>query len=152
MMYIILAFISGCLVILSMIINAHLAKKIGIFQGTFVNYTVGLSFIFLIVLFRHSAVNISLNALVRLPFWIYLGGFIGVIVVAVSNKIIPRIPTIYSTLLIFIGQLFAAILIDYFTGHAISKGKIAGGLLICAGLLYNFYVDKKHLDVAQQTF
>lgn len=40
------------------------------------------------------------------------------------------------------------IIIDYFTGSLISKGKIIGGFLIIAGLTYNFNVDKKHSAAA----
>lgn len=145
MLYIILAFIAGCLVLLSMIINSHLAKKIGIFQGTFVNYIVGLLFTILVLLFSNTTINLSFNSLSKIPFWAYLGGLIGVLVVTISNIIIPKIPTIYSTLLIFSGQLFTGIIIDYFTSNLISKGKIIGGLLIIAGLTYNFNIDKKHL-------
>ncbi|MCY6369489.1 DMT family transporter [Clostridium ganghwense] len=145
MLYIILAFAAGCLVILSMIINSHLAKRIGVFQGTFINYIVGLLFTVIVLLFRNNAINLSFNNLSQIPFWAYLGGLIGVIVVAISNVIIPKIPTIYSTLLIFLGQLFTGIIIDSFTGNLISKGKLIGGFLIIAGLVYNFNVDKKHL-------
>lgn len=145
MLHIILAFIAGCLVLLSMIINSHLAKRIGVFQGTLVNYIVGLLFTILVLLFRNNAINLSFNSLSKIPFWAYLGGLIGVMVVAISNIVIPKIPTIYSTLLIFIGQLFTGIIIDYFTGNLISKGKIIGGFLVIAGLTYNFNIDKKHL-------
>ncbi|MCY6353817.1 DMT family transporter [Clostridium sp. ZS2-4] len=145
MLYIILAFIAGCLVLLSMIINSQLAKRIGVFQGTFVNYIVGLLFTIIVLLFRNDTMNLSFNSLSNIPFWAYLGGLVGVIVVAISNIVIPKIPTIYSTLLIFSGQLFTGIIIDYFTGNLISKGKIIGGFLIIAGLTYNFSVDKKSL-------
>ncbi|MCY6957160.1 DMT family transporter [Clostridium brassicae] len=143
MLYVVLALISGCLVILSMVINSHLAKKIGIFQGTFVNYLVGLLFISIILILKNEFRNLSFNILSYIPFWAYLGGLIGVSVVAISNIIIPKIPTIYSTLLIFLGQLFTGIAIDYCRGNLISKGKIIGGLFIIAGLIYNFNIDKQ---------
>ncbi|MCY6483062.1 DMT family transporter [Clostridium aestuarii] len=150
MLYIILALISGCLVILSMVINSYLAKKIGVFQGTFVNYTVGLLFTTLILVFKNEFANLSMSALSHIPFWAYLGGVIGVMVVVISNIIIPKIPAIYSTLLIFIGQLFTGLFIDHFTGNLISKGKIIGGFLIIAGLMYNFNVDKKQIAKNEQ--
>jgi transporter family-2 protein len=66
-------------------------------------------------------------------------------VVASSNIVIPKIPTIYSTLLIFIGQIFTGIIIDYFRAGFVSKGKVIGGVLILVGILYNSNVDKKEL-------
>ncbi|MBS4538852.1 DMT family transporter [Clostridium sp. D2Q-11] len=149
MIYIILAFITGGLVILSMILNSGLAKRIGVFQGTFINFIVGLSFISLALLTTNNSMDFSFNNLSTVPFWAYLGGAIGVLVVATTNTIIPKIPTIYSTLLIFIGQLLAASIIDYFTGHLVSKWKIIGGLFIVSGLLYNSYIDKSQKDQNQ---
>lgn len=142
MLYIILAFIAGSLVIISMILNSGLAKRIGVLQGTFVNYIVGLFFISLILLLKNDSINFSFNNLSDISFWAYLGGAIGVLVVATTNTIIPKIPTIYSTLLIFIGQLLAGGIIDYFTGHLISKWKITGGIFIIIGLFYNSKIDK----------
>ncbi|PRR77097.1 hypothetical protein CLLI_26150 [Clostridium liquoris] len=145
MMYIILAFITGAMVILSMVINSSLGKKIGVFQGTFINYVVGLIGTSIMLLIMEGGINISFDKLHGVPAWAYLGGAIGVIVVSVSNVIIPKIPTIYSTLLIFIGQIATGILIDYLTVNVVSKGKILGSILILGGLLYNFYVDKQEL-------
>ncbi|MEA4828113.1 MAG: DMT family transporter [Clostridium sp.] len=147
MIYIILAFISGCLVLLSMVVNSNLAKRVGVFQGTFINYLGGLVITGIILLFINDGRNLSFTELANFPFWIYLGGVIGVAVVAASNVIIPKIPTIYSTLLIFIGQLFTGIALDYFTGVDVSMGKLIGGALILAGLFYNFRVDKKQESV-----
>lgn len=146
MAYIILAFLTGCAVILSLVINSKLAEKIGIFQGALINYTVGLLFSILVLIINYKYIDIAIELFANIPFWVYLGGFIGVIVLSINNIVIPKIPTIYSALLLFIGQLSMGMLIDFFIGNSISMGKIAGGLLILCGMLYNFYVDKKASD------
>lgn len=143
MIYILIAALSGALVLMSMILNSNLSKKVGVFQGTFINFMVGAAITFIILLFKNSFNSIFFSKLTYIPLWAYLGGAIGVMVVAASNIIIPKIPTIYSTLLIFVGQIFAGIAIDYFAGNFISTGKILGGLLIVAGLTYNFNIDRK---------
>ncbi|HCQ91447.1 MAG TPA: EamA-like transporter family protein, partial [Clostridium sp.] len=51
MIYIILAMIGGGLTIISMIINASLAKEIGVLRGTLINYIVGLLVILIIMVF-----------------------------------------------------------------------------------------------------
>jgi len=141
MINILIAFIAGALVILSMTINSNLSKKIGVFQGAFVNYAVGLLFAIIAFAVTRSYNTLEASNFMGLPFWGYLGGAVGVIIVGISNVIIPKIPTIYSTLLIFTGQLFAGMLIDFLREGLISKGKIIGGILIIAGMMYNFYVD-----------
>ena len=141
MVNILIAFIAGAMVILSMIINSTLSKKIGVFQGAFVNYAVGLFFAVIAFIITKSYNAIDAHNFQGLPLWAFLGGAVGVVVVGISNVIIPKIPTIYSTLLIFTGQLFAGILIDFFRDGVVSKGKIIGGILILVGMFYNFYVD-----------
>jgi transporter family-2 protein len=149
MLYIISATLCGSFIILSMIINSHLAKKIGVFQGTLVNYIVGLLTTILLIIIVRNFVNLSYNDYSAIPLWALLGGLIGVMVVASSNIVIPKIPTIYTTLLIFIGQIFTGILIDYFRAGFVSKGKIIGGVLILVGILYNSNVDKKELGIKE---
>jgi len=143
MIYIILAVFCGCITIISMIINSHLAKEIGVFQGTLINYIVGLTSTILLITIIKSPVNLPYSSFIKIPWWALLGGLVGVAVVASSNVVLPKIPIIYTTLLIFIGQLFTGILIDYFRMGFISKGKIIGGLLILLGLVYNSNVEKK---------
>ena len=147
MLYIILAVLCGCVTILSMVVNSHLAKKVGVFQGTCINYTVGLLTTIVLIAVVKSSVNLSFSSFTKIPFWALLGGLLGVMVVASSNIIIPKISTIYTTLLIFIGQLFTGILIDYFIVGFVSKGKIIGGLLVLLGLMYNSNIDRKELTV-----
>lgn len=79
------------------------------------------------------------------PFWAFLGGLLGVIVVSISNLVTPKISSFYLTLIIFVGQLFTGIIFDYFSQGLISIGKIIGGLLVILGLSYNLIVDKKLL-------
>lgn len=147
MLYLILAVLCGCITIVSMIINSHLAKKIGVFQGTLINYIVGLFSTILLLIIVKNSVNLSFSTFTKVPLWALLGGLLGVMVVSTSNIVIPKIPTIYTTLLIFIGQLFTGIFIDYFRVGFVSNGKIIGGLLILLGLIYNSNVDKKELIV-----
>lgn len=142
MIYIIIAFLAGAMVILSMIINSRLSKEIGIFQGVFVNYIVGLTCAILLFIACNSQGLFKIKNVFQAPLWAYFGGALGVIIVSISNIIIPKIPTIYSTLLIFMGQLFCGVMIDYFKVGVISKGKLIGGFIILIGMLYNFYIDK----------
>jgi len=140
-MYITIALMTGSLVIISMIMNSRVGDEIGLFQGVFINYVLGTVVSILILLFNIKTITIASN----IPWWAYLGGVLGVVIVSISNVIIPKIPTIYTTLLIFIGQLFTGMMIDLLTHVDVSKGKVIGGLLICIGLFYNLIVDKKQL-------
>jgi transporter family-2 protein len=138
-MYYILAFIAGTLTIISMVTNATLAKYVGTAQSTFVNFIAGL----LISLIMFFFFNNQSLAFINFPLWALLGGFLAVFIVIITNLVIPKIPAIYTSLLIFIGQLLTGIIIDFLVNHSANKNKIIGVSIIVLGLFFNFMVDKK---------
>jgi bacterial/archaeal transporter family-2 protein len=146
MFFILISVLAGVSIVVARIINSNLAKEIGIFHGTLVNYIVGLFFSFIFLLVSSEFSNISALTLQSIPLWAYLGGATGVLVVVLSSYITPRLSAFYLTLLIFIGQLFVGIIIDYFTLNKLSIGKIIGGLLVLFGLSYNLLIDKNQAD------
>ncbi|WP_459502271.1 DMT family transporter [Bacillus sp. C1] len=144
MLYICIAILAGISIVVARIINANLATKIGIFQGTFFNYITGLVVSFLFLIFSSESLSVSTTTLQSIPFVVYLGGLVGVIVIVLSNYITPKISSFYLTLLIFVGQLFMGVLIDFFNSGDISIGKIIGGFLVLLGLTYNLILDKTY--------
>ena len=66
MLYIILAIVSGLSIILSRILNANLAIKIGMYQSTFMNYVWGLLTSIILLLFMQSGFNVTKG----IPFFI----------------------------------------------------------------------------------
>jgi transporter family-2 protein len=148
MFFILISILAGVSVVVSRFINYILAKEIGNFQGTLVNYIVGLLFSFIFLLLSGEFSTIAVLDLKAVPLWAYLGGAAGVVIVALSSYITPRMSAFYLTLLIFIGQLFVGIIIDYFALKELSLGKIVGGLLVLFGLSYNLLLDKKQAEKA----
>lgn len=150
MLYIFLAFFAGWLVVLSMIFNSNLAKRIGIFQSTVINYVVGLLGASLLTLIINGRIDLMSVDFTQIPWWAYLGGVVGVGIVSASNYIIPKIPVIYTTLLVYVGQLTFGLTLDYWAGLPISRDRLIGGILIIAGLLYNFRID--YLNTGETDF
>lgn len=148
MFFILISILAGVSIVVTRIINYILAKEIGNFQGTLVNYIVGLFFSFIFLLFSSEFSSISALDLKTVPLWVYLGGAAGVIVIVMSSYITPRISSFYLTLLIFVGQLFVGIIIDYFTLKELSFGKVTGGIIVLFGLSYNLFIDKKQAEKA----
>lgn len=144
LLYIIISLLAGGCTIISMTLNSQLAQRVGLLQSSLINFIAGLIPTVLFLIFTRSNLISAFSNLRVNRMWICLGGAIGILVVITSNIVIPKIPVIYSTLLIFIGQLFIGTIIDYFMGMPISKEKLIGGVLILVGLFYNFRVDEKH--------
>jgi transporter family-2 protein len=143
MLYILIAILAGVTTVAARIINSNLAERIGIFQGTFLNYVTGLFFSSVFMLFSGETLVLPYVKLQSIPIWAYLGGMTGVLVVTLSSYITPKISAFYQTLFVFISQLFVGIIIDYVTLNQLSAGKIVGGLLVLSGLTYNLLVDRK---------
>lgn len=142
---IILAMLGGVLTTLSMIVNSSLGKKIGVLQSTCINYIVGLICSTLVLILLGSSVKVNAETFLKMPFYIFLGGAIGVSVVYFSNIIIPKIPVVYSTLLLFVGQVVTGIIIDFFVMSEISFSKLVGAIVIIIGILYNSKIDAKEV-------
>jgi transporter family-2 protein len=145
-----MSILCGVSIIVARIINSNLADKIGILQGTFINYVVGLIFSVIFLLLSREFTSFSHIKFYSIPLWVYSGGLVGVIVVVLSSYIVPKIPVFCSTLIIFVGQLFAGILIDYINSNKLSIGKLIGGIMVLIGLTYNLLVDKKEKVLESQ--
>lgn len=135
--------LSGLTIVISRILNSALAEKIGLFQSTVYNYITGLSVSFLFALFSKQAGGLYGIHFGAVPVWAYLGGFVGVITVVLSSYLTPRISAFYLTLLLFVGQLFTGIFIDFFNAAEFSPSKLVGGIFVLGGLTYNLVYDRK---------
>jgi len=150
MLYIIIAILAGSCIVISRIINFNLANKIGIFQGTFFNYAVGLFLSFLFLIISGEMLYLETNTMAAIPWWAFGGGFAGVVVVVLSTYLTPKLSAFYLTIFIFIGQLLVGGIIDYLWKGEFSMGKIIGGLLVASGLIYNLILDR-NLETAGKT-
>lgn len=139
MFFIIISIAAGAIVVISRILNTKLSEKTGLIQSSFYNYITGL--LASILLFITVKDKLVFQQFYSIPFYAYLGGLLGVIVVILSSVITPKMSSFYATLLIFIGQLFTGIILDCLVLNTISLPKIIGGILVVAGLAYNLHVD-----------
>lgn len=143
MFYIFIAALSGVSTVISRIINANLSTKIGMYQSTFYNFLTGLLFSILTLLFSKESFSDCLPILTAIPITAYLGGLVGVASISMSNLIAPKISAFYMAILVFVGQLFVGIVIDYFTLGEFSIAKVIGGIIVVIGLCYNLLIEKK---------
>ena len=103
MLMILLAMFGGVLTTLSMVVSSTIAKKIGLIQSTIIHYIGGLIGRVFILIGMGSSSARSIIDMSKMPLYIFLGGVMGVMVVYASNVVIPKIPVVYSTLLMFSG-------------------------------------------------
>lgn len=105
---------AGVMIPLQGVINGRLATYIGgPVQAAFVSFAVGLMAL--------VAINIAMGhrlpqsgTLAGAPWWIWLGGFLGVMMVVLAATAVPRIGVATYVSAIIAGQLTAAIAYDHF--------------------------------------
>jgi transporter family-2 protein len=129
---IISAFAIGALIILSRQINGRLSLSSTAMISSFWNHAVGFAFM--------TVLGLAIGGLVppniaEIPWWVYLGGPIGVVFVATGSWLIPRIGAVNTTLMIIAGQMVSGVMLDVFRGAPVNVAFTALGiLLILAGV------------------
>lgn len=142
MLYSLLAFLSGANVAASIILNARLGAVKGLEKGVFINYIMGLA-ISLPIALAVSGISFSGLEISPLGLFALIGGTLGYTVVLINNRITPLIGILYVTVILFIGQITAGSILDIVRGDEVSIGKLAGSVLILAGLVYLVKIEKK---------
>lgn len=142
MLYILFAILCGVTNVLSRSVNFVLSDKIGLYQSTLFNYILGLCGSFLLILINNEIFKLFTPSYYTVSWVAYTGGLLGVAVVTLLSFLSPKISSFYLTLLLFVGQLFTAIIIDALSIGKISFYQLLGGLLVVLGLTYNLCIDK----------
>lgn len=139
---ILLSVAAGVSSVLSRSVNAVLANEIGALQGSLINHIAGLP-VCVVVLFLLGRNELTAEfAFHGSTPWIYIGGAFGVIAVLLYNIVVPKVPAFYVTLLAFIGQVFAGLVIDVMMNNGYSKRTMIGGVLVSVGVGINMILEQ----------
>jgi uncharacterized membrane protein YdcZ (DUF606 family) len=129
------ALVSGALPILSISINSELGRRTGVFRGARMNFLVGLATTLVLAAILRPSPAAAVSGLSAAgPLLSLAGGVLGLVVVAATNSIFPRIPAFTAALLMFAGQALMGLLIDAARAGAFETNKFAGTLLVLLGL------------------
>ncbi|AWZ49711.1 hypothetical protein C3495_13295 [Clostridiaceae bacterium 14S0207] len=135
--------LTGALIVISLVVNSNLANRIGILHSSLINYIIAFSCLVIICIFTPKfSLTGNLHILKGIPFWTYLGGLFGVLIIALSNIVVPKIPVVYATLFMFIGQLYTSMVLEFISDGNFSTTKLLAGILITIGMIFNLYIDK----------
>ncbi len=141
MMYL-FAMFAGSITVFSMVMNSRLSLSIGVLQGVFVNFAVGLltsfALLYLWFLFDNQVLD---ETFIMPPWYAYCGAILAIGIVASCNVVIPKIPVVYSAVLIFLGQIVMGLAIDSMLLGLFDVYKVLGALLIAGGLFVNAKID-----------
>ena len=134
--------LAGVTVLVSRLINARQAAHSGLLGSTLINYAVGLTGSLLLLLFTGGGQSVSFA--MSGPFYIYLGGVMGGVIVLISSFCVGKMPSFYMTLALFLGQVLAGVLLDMVLAQAFPMNSLIGGLFVLGGLSVNLTLDRAY--------
>lgn len=126
-----IAVLSGVSIVTARMLNAQAGERIGLRRSTFYNYAIGLvvSVAMMPIMGGRLAWPVQTTGA-----FMYLGGAMGVGIVAISSHVSLKISTMRMTLITFLSQIAAALAIDAWMTGGLSIYRAAGGALVLAGL------------------
>ena len=117
--YLIIAAIAGLTMALQGSINSILGKKIGLPETTFLVHLTAAIILLLILLFKTE--NNMMNMFKDIPWYLYLGGFLGIIITYTVMVSIPELGVAVATTSIVSAQVLTATVIDHFGAFGLEK-------------------------------
>ncbi|MFA6689755.1 MAG: DMT family transporter [Sphaerochaetaceae bacterium] len=141
--YVLLGILAGALTMTQMVYNGLFSSYKGELFSARQNVISALIFaaVFYAV-FEPKQTLGGLQAIASTPWYVALGGgTLAVFVVVSCNFIIPKIPAIYSALLMSSGQILMSVAIDRVFYGVFSAQLFIGALLILFGMIGNLFID-----------
>jgi len=136
--FLVLAFFAGSALPVQAGLNARLATFVGgPIRASMISFAIGTLVLFLLSLLVTKGV-INTSRLDQVPWWAWLGGAVGAGYVASTVAAAPRLGALNLFAAVIFGQLVCSVVLDHYgvlyREHALSTGRIAGVVLLAAGV------------------
>ncbi|MDD4168997.1 MAG: DMT family transporter [Desulfotomaculaceae bacterium] len=133
----VIAALAGIAMAIQGSINSALGKVIGLWEATFIVHLVGLLAVSAL-LFICRLGDGCLADYSRAPWFTYLGGILGVLIIYGVVLVMPKVGVAPATTAILVGQVFTAGLVDHFGLFGMQKipfslWNIVGTILMAGG-------------------
>ncbi|BAF58274.1 MAG: DMT family transporter [Pelotomaculum sp.] len=132
-----IAALSGIAMAVQGSLNSALGKVVGLWETTFIVHVTGLVLVSLLLLVCRDGDG-SLANVFQAPWYTFLGGVLGVMIVYAVIRSMPRVGVAPATTAIILGQVFTAGLVDHFGLFGMNKipfslYNVLGTLLMAGG-------------------
>lgn len=112
LMALLIALIAGITMAVQGSLNSGLNKQVGLWEATFIVHTIAFV-ILVLLLFVFRIGQGDFGKMINAPWYLYLGGILGVIITATVVMSIPKLGVAVATTAIIVGQVGTACLIDH---------------------------------------
>ena len=146
--YLLLGTLTGVITMVQMVYNSRFATYKGVFFSARQNVISGLIFALIIYAFTQAERTIeAFKGIGQIPMPLLVGGgLLSVVVVSGSNFVLPKLPVIYSALLMSAAQIITSLAIDYYFYNLSSYPLLIGTLIILLSMVLNVVVDLKERE------
>ncbi len=137
-LYMIVAVVVGVATVVQVMVNTQLSIAFSsVLWAAFTQFAVGAAALAASGLLLRESVPLAV--LPRGPWWIWVGGLIGVLYIIMSLFLLPRIGAALFFASIIVGQLAGSMLIDHYGWmgapvHRLSLLRVIGGALLVVGV------------------
>lgn len=138
-----IAFINGVINIINKMINLQAKLKLGMANGTLINYLEGTVISLVVITVMGKSRLTNPEYLKSIPFLCFLGGFFGLLSMILILLGMSKNQISYSTIIVLVGQLGAGLLIDSIVTMKVAPLKIAGIMLVILGVILDKYLFRK---------
>ncbi|MDD4219416.1 MAG: DMT family transporter [Sphaerochaetaceae bacterium] len=143
--YVILGMLTGIISMAQMVYNSRFADYKGVFYSARHNALSG--FIIGAIIYGLTVAKptiLAFSQIREVPLFLILGGgLLAVLVISGTNYVIPKLPAIYSALILSTTQIITSIIIDYYLYEIFSSRLLWGALITLLGMAGNILVDWK---------
>lgn len=138
------ALINGTCIALSRILNGRLSTYKGVFRASFTNHVVGFTVLSLLVLITSSQLELTASDH-HVDWWLYMGGAIGAIYVALNSYLMTNLGATTTMTLVISGQMLVGIAIDYTsTANGPLWIRLLGAIIIVTGIFIAAHYQVRH--------
>lgn len=130
---IIFALLAGLLMAVQGSINSVLGKKVGLWEANVIVHIIGI-LVLVVILFIFKMGKGNFQQLKEAPWYTYLGGMLGVMIIYGVTRSIPKLGVAIATTAIITAQVTTALIIDHFGLFGLEK--IPFSWLKAAGLVF----------------
>ncbi len=132
-----IAALSGIAMAIQGTVNSALGKVVGLLESTFIVHLTGL-LLAAVLLFVCRKGSGRLTDCFQAPWYSYIGGVLGVLIIYSVVLSIPKVGVAPATTAIILGQVFTAGLVDHFGLFGMHKipfrlGNVLGTLMMAGG-------------------
>lgn len=148
MIYWLVSLLHGFCNSINKMMNVKAGQVFGTANGALINYIEATFLSLALIFLTGKGGELSPGNLARIPFWAFLGGVCGLAAMVMLIAATPHTNVLLSSILTLVGNLGAALVLDYLLLGIFSWWKVAGITLI---LLGTTWIEKTGQTEKKQT-